>query len=148
MPPSTALDDALAAITPAAPANPAATKEHRTHYRLCVCVLADGLSLTPDAQAQLGEAVVLMGVGPDDLRADVAAMQEAFKLNVIAGQRDSLNQQSRDLHDQMEQFERDTVRRRAELLDRRNELLGQVQVASNAVAKFGRLEADNPRLAS
>lgn len=144
---TTALDAALQAIKPTAPAIPTATKAHRESYRACVLLLAAGSPIPPACHGEFAEAVTLLGVTPDMLTADVAAVKEAARLHELASQRDALNDAARAAVQEAAAFEEEVVRQRAELLARKNDILGRLQVADNAAKKLANLERDNPRLA-
>ena len=143
----TALDVALAACTPAAPATPTATKAHHQSYRACVLLLAADSPISPARHGEFTEAVALLGITPDMLTADVAAVKEAARLQELAGKRDELNDAVIACNHETVAFEQEVSRERDELADRRNDILGRLQVADNAALKVANLERDNPRLA-
>jgi hypothetical protein len=143
---SAVIDAAVAAIRPAAPSVLAASREHHVAYRECVCLLASDSPVPPDRHAEFAQAVELLGVDADALRADVRAIKEAARCQSLVSDLPALNDAVKAAHAEQAEFEAEVIRQRSQLIDKKNRLLMRIQVAENAARTVANLERDNPRL--
>lgn len=123
-----------------------ATKSHHITYRTGIHALATGQMFDPAELDALDQAAAALGIDREQQERDMDTIREAELLRAKAASREHLNKDVVRAVNAIDEHDLETRRRRAELVDDKNRLLGEIQVADAAHLKLMQIERDNRRL--